>query len=116
MPRSVRLLWLSVSLFVAAVAGCSREPAPPPAKPNVLLITIDTLRADRVARGLTPAIDGVAARGVRFTNARATAPLTLPSHVSILTGALPQETGIRVNGVPLGVRPTLARAFHDAGY
>jgi arylsulfatase A-like enzyme/Flp pilus assembly protein TadD len=116
MPRSVRLLSLSVSLFAAALTGCSREPAPPAARPNVLLVTIDTLRADRVGRGLTPAIDAVAARGVRFTNARATAPLTLPSHVSIFAGALPQETGVRVNGVPLGVRPTLARAFHDAGY
>jgi arylsulfatase A-like enzyme len=41
--------------------------------PNVVLITIDTLRADRVGRGLTPAIDGLAARGVRFTNARSAA-------------------------------------------
>src|SRR5207248_11020928 len=40
-------------------------------RPNVLLITVDTLRADRVGRGLTPAIDALAARGVRFTNARA---------------------------------------------
>ncbi|MDQ3486153.1 MAG: sulfatase-like hydrolase/transferase, partial [Acidobacteriota bacterium] len=51
-------------------------------RPNVLLVTIDTLRADRIGRGLTPAIDGLAARGVTFSNVRATAPLTLPSHVS----------------------------------
>jgi choline-sulfatase len=112
MPRIVPAL-----VVVACLASaCTREPAPPAARPNVLLITIDTLRADRVGRGLTPAIDGVAARGIRFASARATVPLTLPSHVSILTGALPQETGVRVNGVPLGVRPTLARAFRDAGY
>jgi tetratricopeptide (TPR) repeat protein len=80
------------------------------------LITIDTLRADRVGRGLTPAIDSVAARGVRFTNARATAPLTLPSHASILTGTLPPEHGVRVNGVALAARPTLARSFQAAGY
>ena len=97
------------------VTGCSSSP-PPAQKPNVLLITIDTLRADRVGRGLTPAIDALAARGVRFTNARATAPLTLPSHTSILTGALPPDNGVRVNGVALPVRPTLARAFHDVGY
>jgi len=82
----------------------------------VLLITIDTLRADRIAPGLTPAIDGLAARGVRFTHARATAPLTLPSHTSILTGTLPPENGVRVNGVTLAVRPTLARALQQAGY
>ena len=62
--------------------ACNRATPPAPIqKPSVLLITIDTLRADRVGRGLTPAIDGLAARGVRFTAARSTAPLTLPSHV-----------------------------------
>jgi choline-sulfatase len=99
------------------LAACNRAAAPAPLeKPNVLLITIDTLRADRVGRGLTPAIDGLAARGVRFSNARSTVPLTLPSHVSIMTGTLPAENGVRVNGVTLAGRPTLARAFHDAGY
>ncbi|MEO6238037.1 MAG: sulfatase-like hydrolase/transferase [Vicinamibacterales bacterium] len=98
------------------LTACHR-PAPAPAvKPNVLLITIDTLRADRVGRGLTPAIDALAARGVRFTSARATVPLTLPSHTSILTGSLPPENGVHVNGVALATRPTLGRVFHDAGY
>lgn len=99
------------------LAACSRDATrTPPTRPNVLLITIDTLRADRVGRGLTPAIDSVAARGVRFTNARATAPLTLPSHASILTGTRPPEHGVRVNGVALAARPTLARSFQAAGY
>ena len=100
------------------MAGCNGAPAAPPSlqKPNVLLITIDTLRADRVGRGLTPAIEGLAARGMRFTAARSTAPLTLPSHTSIMTGTLPPEHGVRVNGVTATGRPTLARAFHDAGY
>jgi choline-sulfatase len=53
---------------------------------------------------------------VRFTAARSTAPLTLPSHASIMTGTPPPENGVRVNGVTLGTRPTLARAFHDGGY
>jgi len=88
----------------------------PARKPNVLLITIDTLRADRVGRGLTPALDALAARGTRFTQARTTAPLTLPSHTAILTGTLPPANGVRLNGDVLAVRPTLARAFHDAGY
>jgi choline-sulfatase len=99
------------------LAACNRTAPPAPIlKPNVLLITIDTLRADRVGRGLTPAIDGLAARGVRFTAARSTAPLTLPSHTSIMTGTPPPENGVRVNGVALATRPTLARVFHDAGY
>jgi choline-sulfatase len=99
------------------LAGCNRTVPPVPIqKPNVLLITIDTLRADRVGRGLTPAIDGLAARGTRFTAARSTAPLTLPAHASIMTGTLPPENGVRLNGVTLATRPTLARAFKDAAY
>jgi arylsulfatase A-like enzyme/Flp pilus assembly protein TadD len=104
---------VAACLLLAACAGSQPAPA---ARPNVLLITIDTLRADRIGRGFTPAIDDLAARGVRYTSARATAPLTLPSHTSMLTGTLPPEHGVRVNGTPLGVRPTLARAFADAGY
>jgi Flp pilus assembly protein TadD len=84
---------------------------------NVVLITIDTLRADRVGRGLTPTIDGLARRGTWFTNVRAAAPLTLPSHVSIMTGALPPAHGVRENGVVFDRKtPTIARAFRDAGY
>jgi choline-sulfatase len=99
------------------LSACAPPPSRPPApRPNVLLITIDTLRADRVGRGLTPSIDALAARGARFTAARATAPLTLPSHAAIMTGTLPPENGARVNGVTMPARPTLARAFKDAGY
>ena len=102
---------------LVVLAGCGPvQERSSASKPHVLLVTIDTLRADRVGRGLTPAIDSVAARGVRYTNARATAPLTLPSHTSILTGTLPPENGVRVNGVALPVRPTLARAFQQSGY
>src|SRR5262245_43289101 len=100
---------------LSALTACNRQPSAP-ARPNVLLITIDTLRADRVGHGLTPALDALAARGTRFTNARTPAPLTLPSHTAILTGTLPPVNGVRLNGEMLKVRPTLARAFHDAGY
>ena len=83
----------------------------------MLLITIDTLRADRVGRGLTPSIDALAARGVTFTNVRATAPLTLPSHVSLMTGVIPPVHGVRENGVVFDRKtPALARIFKDAGY
>jgi len=105
-----------IGFLCLLTVACNRPPAAPHRQPNVLLVTIDTLRDDRVGRGLTPALDGLAARGTRFTHARATAPMTLPSHTAILTGTLPPVNGVRVNGDMLKVRPTLARAFHEAGY
>lgn len=103
------------------MSACSSgsTPAAPPLHRNVLLITIDTLRADRVGRGLTPAIDSLAQSGVRFNDVRATVPLTLPSHVSIMTGQLPLAHGVRDNGVvyaPQANAPTLARRFKNVGY
>lgn len=113
--RSVtRVVAVVLGVLLSACTGGT--PSAPARKPNVLLITIDTLRADRVGRGLTPALDALASRGTRYLQARATAPMTLPSHTSILTGALPPAAGVRVNGDVLAVRPTLARALHDAGY
>ena len=93
------------------------------ARPNILLITIDTLRADRVgAYGYTaahtPALDRLAAEGVRFADATAHAVLTLPSHAAILTGRYPAAYGIRLNG--MGALPpeatTLAERLKSAGY
>jgi len=90
---------------------------------NVLLITIDTLRSDRVgafggSADLTPTLDRFAAEGLRFTRAYSSAPLTLPSHASILTGVSPPGHGIRTNGLfRLGTTlPTLATIFKAAGY
>jgi arylsulfatase A-like enzyme/Flp pilus assembly protein TadD len=90
---------------------------------NVLLVTIDTLRADRVgAYGntaqLTPAIDRLAAQGLRFDSVRAHAPLTLPSHASLLTGRIPPRHGVRDNGT-YRLDPsheTLATALKSTGY
>ncbi|RPJ83295.1 MAG: hypothetical protein EHM18_14515, partial [Acidobacteria bacterium] len=64
------------------------------ARPNIVLITIDTLRADRLgcygySSADTPNIDRLAAGGIRFKTTVAQVPLTLPSHATILTGALP---------------------------
>ncbi len=89
---------------------------------NLLLITIDTLRADRVGaysgRALTPELDRLAARGIRFTQAHAHAPMTLPSHTSILTGLVPPSHGVHNNGSTAlsSDTPTLASLLHDAGY
>ena len=97
-----------------------RGNAPTPlssARPNVVLITIDTLRADRVGRGLTPNLDALAARGTSSQNVRTTVPLTLPAHVSIMTGLPPYAHGVRENGVVFDRKQaTIARRFRDAGY
>ena len=91
--------------------------------PNVLLITIDTLRWDHVgcygAKSVrTPVLDRLAARGTRFDSAIMHTPLTAPSHASILTGLTPLRHGVRDNGafaLPPSV-PTLATVFKTAGY
>jgi arylsulfatase A-like enzyme/Tfp pilus assembly protein PilF len=94
---------------------------------NVLLITLDTTRADRIGayarpRGLeapaTPRLDELAARGTRFDNAVSVTPLTLPAHCTLMTGLLPAAHGVRDNGGfrldP--ARRTLAEAFAAAGF
>ena len=73
-----------------------------PGKPNILLITVDTLRADHLGcygdtSIRTPAIDGLAARGVLFTRAFAHTPSTLPSHTNILLGLTPNAHGVHDN-------------------
>jgi arylsulfatase A-like enzyme len=90
---------------------------------NVLLVTIDTLRADRVGAygqrsGLTPALDALAKEGLRFESVHAQAPLTLPSHASLMTGRVPPRHGVRDNGTYRldAAQPTLAAAMKAAGY
>ncbi len=110
---------------VAAVLVPRRAGTPSSAaeRPNVVLITIDTLRADHLgcygdASALTPALDDLARRGVRFATAVAHAPLTAPSHASILTSQTPLKHGMRDNGgyvLPAGVR-SVAETFRNAGY
>ncbi len=118
------LLLVAVLACVAAGAGLfwatHRRPATRPvsAGANLVLVTIDTFRADRVGRGLTPTIDRLAARGLAFTTARTVAPLTLPAHVSLMTGLFPPVHGVRENGTYRfdGKHATLARLLHEAGY
>ena len=106
-----------------AVSAEGRDSAPAFPSPSVLLITIDTLRADHVgcygyARVETPAMDGLAAEGVRFENAFAQAPITLPSHAVILTGTYPMFSGVRdftSPRMPLNI-PTLAEMLRRKGY
>ena len=89
---------------------------------NVLLVTIDTLRADALSsyggQANTPALDRLAAEGVRFDFAHAHAVVTLPSHASILTGEYPFQHGLRDNAgyrLPRGAR-TAATMLKQAGY
>jgi choline-sulfatase len=96
---------------------------PRPAAVNVVLVTLDTLRADRLGcygfRGVeTPHLDALARDGVLFEQATATVPLTLPSHASILTGLLPPRHGVRDNGGFFldEARTTLAERFRAKGY
>lgn len=124
MRRGVTVL-LAIVVVVVVAAFFARQrlllfvavPSVAVDRPNVLLITLDTFRADRLGRGLTPNLDKLAARGARFTNVRATAPLTLPSHASIMTGLTPPLHGVRENGVVFDRKtPTLARLLRDNGY
>jgi choline-sulfatase len=108
------------------IGGCRKHEPPvaaPTSRPNVLLVTIDTLRADHLgcygrAAAATPTLDALAGRGVRFATAVAHVPLTGPSHASILTGRTPLRHGFRDNGgyVIPAEAPTAADDFRRAGY
>lgn len=122
-------------LLIAWAGGCRRttEPASPAKpladarRPNVLLISIDTLRADRVGAvrekapatpvSLTPTLDRLASGGVFFANCRAQATWTLPSHMSLLTSTLPSRSGVdQLRKVLPPDIPTLAELLRDDGY
>src|SRR4051794_4029344 len=108
---------------LALAAGCNRPAPERRAAPNVLLITIDTLRADAVGAygnrsASTPWIDRLAAGGVRFTQARASSVVTLPSHANILSGTYPFHHGVRENAgfwFPAQL-DTLATLLHARNY
>jgi arylsulfatase A-like enzyme/Tfp pilus assembly protein PilF len=117
------------TLVAICLVGCSKKPAETSALAgklagqNLLLITLDTTRADRIgcyghASAQTPTMDALATRGTLFENTYAQVPLTLPSHISIMTGRYPREHGVRDNGRnALGpTHPTLAAIFKERGY
>jgi len=112
------ILILTVLTALRAMAQTAAKPAL-----NVVLITIDTLRADHVGcYGYkpikTPNIDGLAADGARFERAFAVVPVTLPSHSSMLTGTYPMLSGMHdFSGNKLSpLQPTLASVLKQAGY
>ena len=119
--RPVRAVLLVAVLAVAAPAVAAAQMDAPDAPPNLLLITVDTLRADAVGwiggRVETPAMDALAAEGARFPTAVAPVPITLPAHASILSGLVPARHGVRDNGqtVP-DTFPILTERLREAGY
>jgi choline-sulfatase len=107
-----------VLLLLAVPAAASREGQ----KPNLLLITLDTTRADHLGcygmKGAkTPVLDAIAAHGALFEQAHSHVPLTLPSHAVLMTGQLPSTLQLRVNGLRLKEGPeTLASHLKARGY
>jgi arylsulfatase A-like enzyme len=108
-----------LTLVLAGLAACERVVERPR---NLLLISIDTLRPDHLgcyghARPTSPTLDGIAARGVRFTDVTAAAPWTLPSHASLFTGLYPSHHGVKGHETRLAESfVTLAEEFRDAGF
>lgn len=128
--KKSRLILVLPVLAVAAAAALillSRKPDFAKARGagdyNVILVTLDTTRADRLGcygfAGIeTPALDGFAADGVKFEKCYSTTPLTLPAHTTIMTGTLPPFHGVRDNGgfiVPPAIT-TMAEVFKGRGY
>jgi choline-sulfatase len=109
--------------LLAAVSTCAGHPPDDKvSRPNIFLVTIDTLRADHVHcfgydRIQTPALDLLAKQGIRFTQAFTPSPITNSSHTSILTGLLPSSHGVSDFGVPLApTHPPLAELLANRGY
>ncbi len=120
MHHARRLVFTLASCI--ALVGCRAGNEPTPVE-RIVLVSIDTLRADHVgcygAEGAeTPALDALAAEGARFETAISPAAITLPSHTTLLTGRDPPQHGVRHNGffrLPPDVVP-LAEHLHGAGF
>ena len=111
-----------LGVLLAAAASLAQAQETRAAASSVVLITLDTTRADVLGayggRAATPALDGLATRGVRYTGAITASPLTLPAHASLLTGLDPPEHGVLDNGIAAlsSDVPTLASVLAGRGY
>src|SRR5215212_2306723 len=112
------------AFLLLLLAGCNRE-TPAPAQPQpakrdtpIFVISVDTLRSDHVGGTLTLNINAFAKDAITFERAFSHVPQTLPSHATIFTGLLPQNTGVRDNiGYALNAdTPTLAEVLKENGY
>ena len=115
----IRTAVVVFAISAAAVRGAIVQPRPS----GLVIITLDTTRADRLpvygfGSLATPAIDGLAARGAVFDDAMSVAPLTLPAHTSLFTGLYPANHGVRENDSPAldPSHATLAGLLHDRGF
>ncbi len=120
-PLALALLFILLAPRSARADPAERESAPA-RRPNLVLLTLDTTRADRLGcyggSAPTPVLDRLAASGLRYARAVSPSPLTLPAHCSLMTGREPAEHGVRDNGLaalPAGV-PTLATTLSARGY
>jgi choline-sulfatase len=108
---------LLLSLLVAAATHAAAAD-----RPNIVLVTLDTTRADRMGflgstRGLTPSLDALAAQGTVFAQAFSQAPITTVSHATILSGTYPQSHGVNDFGVPLPASvPWIPELLGKGGY
>ena len=125
----MQICWIAISLAAACAVQApppKPEPEPEPKRPNVLLVTLDTTRADRLgcyghAKAETPRLDSIAASGTRFDRAISTAGRTPIAHASIMTGLNPYQHDVRVFFGEAGHHllssvPTLAEILADHGY
>src|SRR6266849_3819938 len=118
----MRRLVIFVGMMLLGTVAWPQTSVPRKTLPDVYLITIDTLRADHLGcygykQGETPALDALAADGVRFTQAFTHSPITNTSHITILTGLLPSVHGVTDFGVPLSPQHvTAAELLKKRGY
>jgi arylsulfatase A-like enzyme/Flp pilus assembly protein TadD len=113
---------LLINLLIGSFAWSVNTPTKQKAHPNIILITLDTTRADRMGflgseRGLTPNLDLLAKQSVIFRHAYSQVPLTTPSHAAILTGTYPQFNLVRQLDAPLDAKlPYLPDILRRSGY
>ena len=112
-----RRLLLALLLFTVACRETTAPQAAAPAqRPSILLVTLDTTRADAIGPD-TPSFNALASRGTRFEYAYATVPQTLPSHASMMTGLYPGGHGVHENARYLSDQhPVIAQRLREAGY
>src|SRR4051812_48876737 len=116
-------LGIGLIVAIAGIGYRSLGQPKPKMKMNLILVTLDTTRADHLGcygyeAALTPILDGLAQRGVLFERAYTPAPFTLPAHASIHTGLYPFQHGLFNNGMSRlkDSIPTLAETLTQAGY